>query len=503
MEPRKSISRRQLLKTAAVGTGALILAACGGTPTATPAPVATKPPAAGPTPTTAPAAKTAVSVTLWRTAISAQTEKLGDLAARFRTFYDKTMKEMVGSNVTINHVEVPGAELLQKIQASITAGAPPDVSWIDQTWVAPLLSMDGLRPMPDGLIDVKARYGAFTADWFKMGPKKMYYCLPDLWWERGIFYNVKLMKEFGYELKDIPKKTSELIKFAQTMTKWDSGAPEPKVSGLALAGGATFDFYTTAIDNMGGFWWLDDTHSGFGEPVWEEAWRLTLDCFDKYKLDARTGLDNIARFESGAAAMLFQQSWVGGRLRANQPQIEWGIIPCPTPNGGPPYGWKEAHVGWSVPSIGKGAQLDAAWQVFKALNTTEWTSLQAEASHCLPGPTDGTGKAPFTADNPWWAGLVEKHKVGNSVCCGFWPSDLWKCTNEPWEAVYKNNADVTAQLKVAQQCADAILPKSPEIQDTILTKKDYIDNPSWTDSKIPIKSWWDGKRRSYLAADQQ
>jgi len=495
---QKPISRRQLLKTAAVGTGALILAACGGTPTPTPAPAATKAAA----PTSAPS-KAATAITLWYTPWPTEAQKIEGLQTRWETWYSKTLGEMVGSNVTITKTEVPGADLLQKIQASITAGNPPDVTFIDQTWVAPLLSMDGLRPMPDGLLDVKASWGAFTDDWFRVGPNKKFYALPYGWWERGIFYNAKLMKDAGYEIKDIPKKTSELIKFCQTLTKWESGATEPKVAGLALSGGATFDFYTTAVDNLGGFWWLDKTHSGFGEPEWEEAWRLTLDCFDKYKLDARTGLDNIERFENGQAVLLMQQSWVGMRLRATHPEIDWGIIPCPTPNGGPPYGWKEAHVGWGVPSIGKGAQLDAAWQCWKAMNSPEWTALWAETLNHLPGRLEAVSKPPFTADNPHWAGLVEKHKTGNSVCPGFWSSDLWKCSNDAWEAVYKNNADVKATLQSAKQCADAILPKSPELQDGILSKKDYQDHPAWTDSKIPVKSWWDGKRRSYLNPDQQ
>ena len=486
------INRRQALKIVGGAALAAGLSACGGGQ----APPATQAPAGEAKPTEAPKAE-AVTITLWRSDLVWFSN-----ADEFKTFYDKTMPEVLPKNITVNHVEVPEA-LFDKIQASIAAGNPPDVSWVDQTWVAPLLALEAIQPMPDDLLDVKATFGSFANDFFRVGKDKKVYILPIGWWERGVFYNIKLLKERGYEPKDLPKKVADLIPFAKELTTWEEGKAEPSIAAWPLAGGTTFDFYTAIVDNLGGFWWLDDTTSGFGEPEWEEAWSFTLDMFDKFKVDARAGLDAIDRFYSGKALFLPQQLWVGNVLRKEHKDIEWGVMTHPTPSGGPPYGWKEAHTGWSVLSSGKGAQLDAAWQVWKAVYSPEWTTIQAKGCNYLPGRLEALDKAPFTADNLEWAGAVEKHKAGNSVCPGFWPDDLWKTSNEAWEKVYKSNGNVHDTLQEAKQAADVVLANSPATQETILTKKDYEEHSDWTEGKIPVKAWWDRQTRSYLNPDQR
>jgi ABC-type glycerol-3-phosphate transport system substrate-binding protein len=312
-----------------------------------------------------------------------------------------------------------------------------------------------------------------------------------------------LLREHGYAPEDLPNNLADLIPFAQELTEWAEGDAEPAVTAWPLAGGTTFDFYTALVDNLGGFWWLDDGTSGFGEPEWEEAWRMTLAMFDTYRLDARQGLDAIERFYAGKSYFLPQQLWVGRVLRTDHPDIEWGVMTHPTPNGQAPYGWKEAHTGWGNLSIKTGDALDATWEVWKALYSPEWTRANALNSNYIPGRLEAQNQEPFVAENPQWAGAIVKHEPGNSVCPGFWPADMWDIINTAWEQVYLNNADVAETLQAAKRDADALLAVSPEIQATIITKQDYIDHPQWTNSKIPIASWWDGTHGSYLTAEQQ
>src|SRR5260221_677051 len=83
----------------------------------------------------------------------------------------------------------------------------------------------------------------------------------------------------------LPNNISDVIPFVKNLTEWPSDKPEPTLSAWPLAGGTTFDLYTALVDNFGGFWWMDKTSSGFDQPEWEEAWRLTLAMFDAFKLD--------------------------------------------------------------------------------------------------------------------------------------------------------------------------------------------------------------------------
>jgi hypothetical protein len=85
---------------------------------------------------------------------------------------------------------------------------------------------------------------------------------------------------------------------------------------------------------------------------------------------------------------------------------------------------------------------------------------------------------------------------------GFWPQELWKTTNEAWEHVYRAGGDVYEALQQAKQAADTVLETSPLIAEGLVTKKNYEENPQWTDKKIPIDPWWNWTPGSYLTPEQ-
>jgi len=485
------LSRRQLLKMAGGTLTVGLLSACA-------SPTAPSAGTGGDSGSAAPAA--GMTVTFWRMPYATTASPMAK--EELDKFYGEQMPAMLPDNISVETVEVADAPF-DKIQASLAAGQPPDITIVDQTWVSPLLALSAINAMPDGLIDVVGSFGSFTNDFFRVGEEGTIYILPWGWWERGVFYNLGLLSEHGYAPEDLPNNLADLIPFAQELTVWPEGAAEPTLTAWPLAGGTTFDFYTALVDNLGGFWWLNDSASGFGEPEWEEAWRMTLAMFDTFHLDAREGLDAIERFYGGKSYFLPQQLWVGNVLRRDYPDLEWGVMTHPTPNGKAPYGWQEAHTGWGNLSTKSGADLDATWEVWKVLYSPEWTRANALALNYIPARLEAQNQEPFVAENQQWAGAIVKHNVGNSVCPGFWPADMWKIINTAWEQVYLTNADVAETLQGAKREADALLAVSPEIQATIITKQDYVDHPDWTEGKIPIAAWWDGTYGSYLTAEQQ
>ena len=494
MEDRKYVlSRRQVLRGFGAGVGALVLASCGA---AAPTTAPEMEEEGDEEPKEAPPSGEVVTVTFWRTGLPAGP---ADLVEEWDTFYGETLPGMLGESISVDIVEQPWDGFLTKVQAGVTSGNPPDVTLCDQTWVPPLLAIEALLPMDEDLIDVATAYDPIVGEIYRFGPDKRFYTLPIGWWERGVFYNAGLLAEKGLTKDDLPRSLKDLIPFVQDLTEWSSGADEPEVAGMPLGGGTTFDMWTTMIDNFGAFWWLDDETANFNAPEWIEAWQFTIDAFDKYKFDARHGTDAIERFLAGRAYFLPQQLWVGRMLRADHPDIEWGQMVMPTPDGGPPYGWKEGHFGWGVTSAGNDAQVAAAWQLFKGINSPEWSFINAQGLNYVPARVEAQGKPPLTADNPHYAGVVEKHKPGNSVNPGYWTTEMAKTTNDAWEQVYDQNVPVAEALNAAKQSADALLARSPEIKETILTKVDYEAHPNWSDGKIPKTPWWDGVRESYLA----
>ena len=224
--------------------------------------------------------------------------------------------------------------------------------------------------------------------------------------------------------------------------------------------------------------------------------------FDDFNLDARFGLSALDKFYSGNAYFLSQQLWVGFVLRRDHPDINWGVMTHPTPSGGPPYGWKEVHLGWGNTSSKTGEGLAAAWELWKALYSVEWTHANAIALNYLPGRLEAVGLDPITADNPQWAGAFKKHQPGYSVSPGYWSPEMWTATNTAWSRVYDNNEPVRQVLGELQQEADSILAFSPSLWGTILTRADYEAHPEWTDGLVPAEDWWDNVHASYLTEEQ-
>ncbi|MCY3945128.1 MAG: extracellular solute-binding protein [Anaerolineaceae bacterium] len=414
-------------------------------------------------------------------------------------FYDNLLPEMLPGNVTVETIDSTG-DTFTRLTASVAAGNPPDISNVDQTWVPPMLDLMAINAMPEGLVDVVGSFGSFANDFLSIDGA--IYILPWGWWERGVFYNIDLLEAAGIDHTELPQKLSDMIPFVKELTVWPDDAEEPTLSAWPLAGGTTFDLYTALVDNLGGFWWEEDRRSGFDSDEWEEAWQITLSMFDDFKLDARFGLSALDKFYTGNAYFLSQQLWVGFVLRRDYPEINWGVMTHPTPNGGPPYGWKEVHLGWGNTSGQSGEGLAAAWELWKALYSVEWTHANAIALNYLPGRLEAVGVDPITADNPHWAGAFEKHQPGNSVSPGYWSPEMWTATNTAWSRCYDNNEPVRQVLQELQQEADSILAFSDSLPGTILTRADYEAHPEWTDGLIPAEDWWDNVHASYLTEEQ-
>src|SRR5262245_15723393 len=204
------ITRRGALRLLGLGASGALLAACGQaaapTPAAAPPKPADKPAAAAPTTApaaAAPAAAGQVKLSLWwfdRATINAMTKDV--LKSEFMA---------KNTNIVVEEQLIPGGQMLTKLNASIQAKAPPDVIYIDETYLPDLFSQKALHPIPKDVFDVEKEMGPFTAFHMKL-PDDKFYALPMGWFARSLFYNADLLKQSGFAAKDIPTKWDDLIR---------------------------------------------------------------------------------------------------------------------------------------------------------------------------------------------------------------------------------------------------------------------------------------------------
>jgi len=507
------ITRRDMLRGLIAAGVAIAAAGCGATATPTTAPKPTTAPApAGATPAPAmqatpkgPSKK--VTITVWtgadREAATDSPKQDVEVYNYFKKWWTDILPPQISPNITVKR-EVVSGDWFTKITAAYKAGQAPDLSFMTQPIIAEMMTQGALLPMPDGLFDMKKEYGQKIADQYLWNGK--YYTVPSYFWGRSMYYNEKILKDFGYAVKDIPNKWEDLIKFAKTMTKRDSTGALT-MTGIASSGGATWDYYTTINDNLGGFFFTDKTHSGWDKGEMEEAWRFTKSLCTDYKLDDLQGEAATDRFFNGKAALVQQQYWLMGTARHKYVSLYdiVGAVPSPTYNGLPPRGWIEPSASYAVTTQSKDADVIAAcWEVFKVLNLSDywlsdvWYNTLVPARIFWQDPKNRPSWAPADhwvgLDDRFWGACTKKVTIpGEGIDHGFFAQPVFDYLSTEFDLFWLKDKSPKDALAAAAAKVNEFLPTNPGSQLTLLSKADWAAHPAWSDSKVPIKSWWDGK----------
>lgn len=198
-------SRRDFLKTAAIGTAGVMLAAC--------APAA--PAESGETKTeggSAPAGET-IKLTYWH----AWTEQWEEMTKAVCDGFNKA-----NPGIEAHEEVIPGAELTTKLLSSIAAGSPPDMITIYSSMNIPsLVEQNALVDManPDDQAQAK--------DWFHPSVLEMGTYQGKVWglsyWQQTacLGYNKKAFTEAGLDPTKPPTTLDELDAMAEKLTKME------------------------------------------------------------------------------------------------------------------------------------------------------------------------------------------------------------------------------------------------------------------------------------------
>ena len=148
------------------------------------------------------------------------------------------------NGVTIEYLNIPGGDLIQKITVMVSAGDVPDLILAQD--VTDFVKMDALEPLDNYIKKDKMKISNFNKgalEFSKVDGK--IYSLPTLAVGYGLMVNTKLLNNAGFKLEDL-KTWKDLLAAAKAMTKGDT-------YGYGLCGSvsrfAFRDFYIAAASN--------------------------------------------------------------------------------------------------------------------------------------------------------------------------------------------------------------------------------------------------------------
>ncbi|MBA7494548.1 hypothetical protein ES702_05124 [subsurface metagenome] len=320
-------------------------------------------------------------------------------------FFEKTHPD-----IKVEIQLVPEATMAERFLPAIAAGTGPDLAYIDESILSPLLNARALRPIPADIYDrkkVEEIYGEAIADLFFM--KGKYYVLPYGIMTSVIFYNPEILKKYGYGNWSAPKTWDELLSMAQKMTDLEKGQP-----GFAVNGKHPF-IVDAVMYQKGGFFYKNNEEVTLDTQPLREAVQFNLDLYDKYRVDTRRGLSAMEVFGAGKAPLMFSWSWFIGYMDRIYPETPYGTWMLPTFTGKPPYGRFGYNLGFCVTAIDP-VKEKAAWEFYKFLMSSDFQYGFAIARGCIPTQLKLRRKLKFQSDP--FTSVITALQPGNTINAG-------------------------------------------------------------------------------------
>lgn len=459
---RHTLSRRQFLVMSGAFTTGAFLAAC--------APA----PAGAPAQENAPAAAAGTNLVAWftdRRTINVMTEQ--EAIPDFE-------KQNPGFKIEMQFV--PESELQQKLLTAKAAGNAPDVSSIDETFLDTLTKQDVLLPIPTEVLNVKEEMGELTANLYNIsvnGKEAQYYGLPNGVFSSQLYVNLGLLKELGYELKDIPTKWDEFLTWAASVSKWNGDTLE--VAGMAFYANEYSIYEDLRIQAAGpiqGNVFPTKDSMIHADETGINAWQFIMDLYNVHKVDSiAEGLISRDRFGAGTAVTLYNWSWFNGFMPNQYPDIEWALMIPPSMSGEPVYGRRGPDVGFTVTSQKEG-NLEASFKFYRYLVSPDYLAKYCKLRGIQPSLKSMWTDANFSDQaGEQWAPVAIKNRPENSVDFGFWPLEAVNITNNILPSIRDEGQEIATVLKTAEEAANEFLKANP--QWSILSAADYEANPQW------------------------
>jgi len=303
----------------------------------------------------------------------------GDFAA-YRAF------EAMHPGVQIHAVTVPtifGVMDPQKLMTSIAGGSPPDIINQDRFSIGDWASRDAFLPLND-LIERDAgapfpvREGDFyAATWAEASHAGRVYAIPKDVDNRALYYNEDILRQAGYVDDSgevvLPHTWAELADYAHALSLWDEGGQMTRLGYAPLTGNSFLYMYGWL--NGGRFMSADRTVCTLNDPPIVGALSWMKDVYDRlggYQAVQVFGStfqgEALDPFLTGQIAMKVDGSWYLQSILRYRPDLRFGVVPCPAPEGMEPITWAG---GFSY-AIPRGCRhVDEAWEFIRWMVSPE------------------------------------------------------------------------------------------------------------------------------------
>ena len=307
-----------------------------------------------------------------------------DVAAYNKKIFPKFEQENPGIKVDFE-APVVNTEYNQSLTTALAGSDGPDVAMVRaygglQGWTRDLLPLDGVVP------DLNKIPAAVLQG--SKGVDGKVYSVPTFTQTLQMFYNKDLFAQYKLE---VPKTWDDFIKVNDTLlankvTPMALGAKDgwmlpifADVMGAGRYGATAFEKAVTTRQKT------------FSDPDYVASLQIVKD-MQKYlnEGNAVTGVaytDAQTEFSSGLAAMYPGGTFELTTFKTQNPQINVGTFPVPTPPGSvsskpvvPAY----ADGGWAINAKIDPAKKDAAEKLLKWMDTTEFGQLAADALQMFP-----------------------------------------------------------------------------------------------------------------------
>lgn len=183
----------------------------------------------------------------------------------------------------------------------------------------------------------------------------------------GLFYNKTLFDKAGLSYPDGTWTWQDLKRASDKLTidKDHDGHPET----VGLDTGWNMFYYRPLVYQAGGrFWNKDKTRTVVDSPAGVDALRYMKSMMRHYTLtqsnSTRGGLGPDKFFEQGRLGMLIDGSWRTPSLKANAPNLQFGVAPLP---GDKTFFTTGSSCFWAVSPQSR--HPDAAWKLVKFLSS--------------------------------------------------------------------------------------------------------------------------------------
>ena len=212
------------------------------------------------------------------------------------------------------------------LRASLAAGDPADVFYVDSSRFPDLVAEQVLEPIGDRLDDPDDFFEALRETFTYEGEL---YCPPKDFSILALQYNVQMFDEAGIEP---PTTWDELAAAAEALTTDDTAG---LVLGPELARLGVF------INQAGGSILTEDETSNITDPASLEGLRFIEQMFTEGWATTPAELDagwSGEAFGQERAAMTIEGNWIIGAMNAEFPDINYATAPLPEgPGGNPSY----------------------------------------------------------------------------------------------------------------------------------------------------------------------